>query len=329
MAFLKGQHGQFPCYTFGGMYRDCFDVRIARRVAQVCKCSHRALNLDRGFLDSFPALAEKTVYISDGNLGACNGYELYLNRLARNIAPVRLTGSYGSEVLRQARAFKAVFPTPGLIHSDIAKPIEASINTFDQVSQGHKLTFSIYKQAPWFYFNRLAVEQSQVIVRTPYMDKDLIALVYRAGNTEKSGKQVARSLIGHGNAALVALPTDTGNASWLWGQVSQFLFKADYCYKSGMPQWLERMHYLSGPFQPEKMIRGIHRFAHFRIWFRNELAPYVKEILLDPRTARRPYFNKGYVETMVQRHLRGTWNYTDDIEKVLTIELMHRLFIDR
>jgi asparagine synthase (glutamine-hydrolysing) len=328
MAFMNGELGQIPCYTFGGMYRECFDVRIARRVAEACQCEHQALNLDQQFLDSFPDLAEKTVYISDGNLGACNAYELYLNRRARSIAPVRLTGSYGSEVLRQARAFKAVLPTPGLIHPDFAKPIESAMKTFGQISQCHSLTFSIYKQAPWFYYNRLAVEQSQVIVRTPYMDKDLIALVYRSGRIEKSGKDLARNLIGHGNPALVALPTDTGNSTWLWGLVSQFLFKADYCYKSGMPQWLERMHYLSGPFQPEKMIRGIHRFAHSRIWFRNELAPYVKEILLDPRTSRRPYLNKGVVESMVCRHLKGTWNYTDDIEKVLTLELMHRLFID-
>lgn len=328
MAFMNEHFGQIPCYTFGGMYRDCFDVKIARRVAKVCECEHQVLSLDRHFLDSFRDLAEKTVYISDGNLGAGNAYELYLNRLARSVAPVRLTGSYGSEVLRQARAFNAVLPPPGLIHSDFAKPVQAAISTFDKISQCHNLTFSIYKQAPWFYYNRLAVEQSQVIIRTPYMDKDLIALVYRAGKMKKSGKELARNLIRYGNPALVELPTDTGNASWLWGQTAQFLFKADYCYKSGMPQWLERMHYLAGPFQPEKLIRGIHRFAHFRIWFRNELAPYLKEMLLDTRADLRPYLNKGILEKMVYRHQRGTWNYTDELEKVLTLELLHRLFID-
>jgi asparagine synthase (glutamine-hydrolysing) len=328
MAFMNEHAGRIPSYTFGGMYRECFDVRIARRVAEICQCKHQVLNLDSRFLNSFAALAEKTVFISDGHLGACNAYELYLNRLARSVAPVRLTGSYGSEVMRQARAFKAVSPTPGLMHPDFKEWVETAIGTFDQVSRCHSLTFSLYKQAPWQYFNRLAVEQSQVVVRTPYMDKDLIALVYRAGDARSSGKELTRRLIMHGNPALALLPTDTGNASWLRTQAAQFLFKADYCYKSGMPQWLERMHYLAGPFQPERLIRGIHRFQHFRIWFRNELAPYVREILLDPRTGGRPYVNRTFVETMVGRHLKGTWNYTDDIEKVLSLELAHRLFID-
>ncbi len=329
MAFIDHQSQPMPCYTFGGMYRDCFDVKYARKVAKLCGCSHKALNLGKDFLDAFPKLAEKTVYISDGNLGASNAYELYLNKLARLEAPIRLTGSYGSEVLRGARAFKAVRPSQELIHPDFSGTINEAVTTFDEVGKCHNLTFSVYQQAPWFYYNRLAVEQSQVIVRTPFMDNDLINLMYQAPISGLSGKEVARNLIGQGNPKLVKLATDSGNGSRLWGWVSQFLFQADYCYKSGMPHWLERMHYLAGPFQPEKMIRGVHRFAHYRIWFRNELAPYIKDILLDSRTADRLYLNKPFIETMVRRHLKGDWNYTNEIEKVLTLELMHRLFIDR
>jgi asparagine synthase (glutamine-hydrolysing) len=95
-----------------------------------------------------------------------------------------------------------------------------------------------------------------------------------------------------------------------------------------MPQWLEQMHYWLGPFQPEKLFIGLHRFQHFRVWFRKELSSYVKEIVLDPRTATRPYFNKAFLETMVRRHLKGDRNYTNDIELVLTVELMHRVLLE-
>jgi asparagine synthase (glutamine-hydrolysing) len=328
MACLAAAATTLPCYTFGGMYRECFDVRIARDVARLCGCSHRVLELGRAFLDSFPSLAERTVYLSDGALGATNAYELYLNRLARQIAAVRLTGSYGSEVMRGSRAFKAEMPTPGLIQPDLAPSLAAAINTFSAASPGHPVSFSVFKQAPWFYSNRLAVEQSQVVVRTPFMDNDFVGLFYRCPDDAGDGRKLARRLIEEHAPVLATLPTDTGNCSYLRYQWSQFLFKADYCYKSGMPQWLEQLHHLCGPFQPEKLLIGRHRFAHFRVWFRRQLAPYLREMLLDTRTASRPYFNRSFVEQMLRQHISGKRNYTNEIEQVLTLELTCRQFID-
>jgi asparagine synthase (glutamine-hydrolysing) len=83
-----------------------------------------------------------------------------------------------------------------------------------------------------------------------------------------------------------------------------------------------------GPVQPEKLLIGRHRFAHFRVWFRQQLAAYIQEILLDSKTAGRPYFNHAFVKQMVRRHLKGERNHTDDIERVLTVELTCRLFVD-
>lgn len=328
MSCLKSSGTILPCYTFGGMYRECFDVKIARKVARLCDCQHSVLELGEGFLKEFPALADKTIRLSDGCLGATNAYELYLNQLARRVAPVRLTGSYGSEVMRGARAFKAVSPAQGLIAPDFQPQIDAAARTFETASGGHAVSFSVFKQAPWYYYNRLAVEQSQVIVRTPFMDNDFVGLFYRKPANSGDSRQLARHLIEHGSASLAELPTDTGNCSYLRHQWAQFLFKADYCYKSGMPQWLERVHHMLGPVQPERLLIGRHRFAHFRVWFRKQLANYVKEILLDRRTAQRPYFNHAFVQRMVQQHIEGTGNYTDDIERVLTVELACRQFLD-
>ena len=328
MAYLDPRRTTGVCYTFGGVYRDCFDVKIGRRVAATCGCRHEVLPLDGEFFASFPALAEKTVYLADGNLGACNAYELYLNHRARQIAPLKITGSFGSEVMRGSRAFKAVPPRPGFLRPEFAGHARRAVETFAAVSQGHRLSFSVFKHAPWYYFPRLAVEQSQVVVRTPFLDHDLVALMYRARLDGADRRPLTVRLIRHGNPALAGMPTDTGNTSWWRYQIMQFLFQADYCYKSGMPQWLEQIHYLLGPFQPERWFVGRHRFQHFRIWFRKELAGYVRAMILDPRTMGRPYFDKAYLDTMVRRHLKGDRNHTDEIEKVLTIELAHRMFVD-
>ena len=327
MAYIREAERSVPCYTFGGIYRECFDVKIARKVAAECDCPYQVVSLGSDFLSSFPALAQKTVYLSDGNLGAFNAYELYLNKLAREIGVIRLTGSLGSEVIRRARAFKASTLPPDLLSAELEDSARKADETFARTSPDNSVSFSVFMQAPWYYGNRLSVEQSQLTVRTPFMDNDLVGLMYRAPENLRR-PDLSLELIERGNPSLRWLPTDTGNASRLRTWCMQALFKADYCYKSGMPQWLERIHAALGVFQPERFLVGIHRIAHPRVWIRKELASYIREIILDPQTLNRPFFNKKMVEHMVTGHIKGTRNYTDDIERILSCELACRLFID-
>jgi asparagine synthase (glutamine-hydrolysing) len=51
-------------------------------------------------------------------------------------------------------------------------------------------------------------------------------------------------------------------------------------------------------------------------------------MLLDSKTLSRPYLNRGILENVVNGHLKGDRNYTSAIHKMLTLELVHRLFID-
>src|SRR6516164_9806022 len=106
MAWAKPAPGALPCYTFGGSYRECADVMLARRIAMLCGQSHRTIPIASDFLTNFPSLAEKTVFISDGTMDVTGAVELYANRIARQIAPIRLTGNYGSEILRGNVAFR-------------------------------------------------------------------------------------------------------------------------------------------------------------------------------------------------------------------------------
>jgi len=49
---------------------------------------------------------------------------------------------------------------------------------------------------------------------------------------------------------------------------------------------------------------------------------------LDPRSLARPYIQRDKLETVVQGHLKGNRNYTNEIHTVLTLELLHRAFVD-
>ena len=95
-----------------------------------------------------------------------------------------------------------------------------------------------------------------------------------------------------------------------------------------MPQWLARTDHIFSAFHLERLFLGRHKFCHFRVWYRDALSKYVQEMLLDSRTLARPYLNRKKVETIVRGHTAGTSNYTSDIHKLLTLEYVHRLFID-
>ena len=64
------------------------------------------------------------------------------------------------------------------------------------------------------------------------------------------------------------------------------------------------------------------------MWYRDQLADYVRQILLDSRSLTRPYIDANAVREIVDGHTRRGLNYTTAIHKLLTLELLHRLFFD-
>ena len=98
MAFHRPAPGTLPCYTFGGGYRESRDVKIARRVARECAQAHQVIPLGQEFLHDFPYYAERSVFLTDGTASVSRCPGIYVNRKARGIAPVRMTGNYGDEI---------------------------------------------------------------------------------------------------------------------------------------------------------------------------------------------------------------------------------------
>ena len=56
MAWHKPLPGSLPCYTFGGTFRDCQDVRLARRIARECRQSHEVIPVGEEFLSALSPL---------------------------------------------------------------------------------------------------------------------------------------------------------------------------------------------------------------------------------------------------------------------------------
>jgi asparagine synthase (glutamine-hydrolysing) len=334
LACAPVPQGALNCYTFGGLYRDCADVTVSRQVAGICGQPHHTIELGEEFLSKFPSHVEKSVYITDGTLDPTGASDLFVNRIARGIAPVRVTGLNGGEILRRLIMFKAWYPNDGLFTPEFQSHIAAAERTYAQEVQGHPLSFIAFKQSPWHLYPRLAVERSQLTLRSPYFDNDLIALAFQAPPASLDS-QPALKLVAERNPALGKVGTD--RAALLHGMpgisvlkhcLQEFTFRAEYAYDYGMPQWLARTDNLFRDFHLERLFLGRHKFYHYRIWYRDRFASYLKDVLLDRRARSRPHLNGASLERIVNDHVGGRGNYTLELHRLLTMELACRQLIE-
>jgi len=336
MAAYRADPGALPCYSFGGMFRDCQDVILARRIARACEQPYEVISVGKEFLSKFSHYAERTVYLSDGCVDVSHSPDLFANERAKQIAPARMTGNYGSEVLRGSRAFKPVPPATGLFTAECLKNVNLAGETYREIIRTHPLSFAVFRQAPWHHYGLLSLEQTQLTLRAPFLDNDLVRTVFRAPQSALADPGISLRLIADGNKDLMRIRTDRGLAgehrglsASILNNYLEFTAKAEYAYDYGMPQWLAKIDYRLKPLHPERVFLGRHKFYHFRIWYREFLSEYVQAMLLDERSLSRPYVERGALQAMVRDHIAGKRNYTLGINKLLTLELIHRLFMDR
>ncbi len=335
MACLDMSPGELPCYTFGSMYRDTFDVIVARQVAKKCGRSHTVLVLGQDFLREFPHYMEEAVYRSDGYLGLSGASELYVNSLARIIAPVRLTGNWGSELLRGERAINSIMPRAGFILPDLLSYLKGAQQKFKQFEKIDPITFALFYQAPNQGYGRLSIEESQVIMRSPFLDNDLVRLIYQRPARYADGTELSTSIIATYRPDLIEILTDCGELGaentlekMIISSYRKILFKGEYWADHGMPHWVAALTRHAPWLFPVENLLGRHKFQHYRQWLRNELSEYVKDVLLS--NMRLPScFNQRHLGKMITNHLKGKQNFTDDIDIAFTIVLIERTLLSQ
>lgn len=332
MAWAPQPPGTLPCYSFGGPVRDGVDAVLAREIARTCGQPHTTLQVGEPFLRDFAALAARAVYLSDGEMDASGALELHLNARARTIAPVRLTGNYGSEVLRGHLAFRPRPQDPDHFEPAFAQAMDEAARTWHTLRAGtDTLGFITGCQVPWHHHARLSLEQSQLTVRSPFLDNEIVALMARAPLAWRTGTELPLQLVAEASPALARIPTDRGlvggdhsalgrlRAHW-----QTFTMKAEYAWDVGMPQALARVEGPLAPLHLERLFLGHHKFAHFRLWYREHLASVLRDVLLTPTALTRSVYRPEVLREMVDTHLAGQANHTLALHRALAHEFIHR-----
>jgi asparagine synthase (glutamine-hydrolysing) len=343
LACLKPEPGQLPCYTFGGTFRDIFDVRLAPKVAAACGQSHTVLRLDdKQLLRDYPHQVEKTTYISDGLESTDKTDALYFNRMAREIAPVRMTGKYGSQVMKGIFGFAARLPYMHLIREDFKQYLDLANKTRAGLQKAHKLTLLLRSAIPWWWNAFVTLESSYVEVRSPFLDNDFVKVLYQAPPLDAGfGTKFELDLIAKTKPDLMAIPTTGsygGNKPWPISYAQKtaisLLIILDKIYiRERVPFNMTHVvaradHLLVSPLRLDRLIMGFTDFRRYRSWFRDELSGYLQDILLDQRTLNRPYWSKKALIKFLDDHISGRGTYLREIRKVLQMELTHRCLLE-
>lgn len=319
-----------PCYTFGGLWGETYDIRTARMLAQRCNGSHEVIRLGEQFLRDFSEYARQSVYLSDGTHDSILGaHDVYFNEVARKIAPIRLTGKFGSEVVRIRKLIPGGSFPAHLLQAGFA-PFLDSPSSFAAMSQRcHPLTRVVAEEIPWYEFGRVKVEQSKIVLRTPYMDNELVQLMFRAPGAMRACRDLQTRFVTGASPNLVSIPTNMGGmregglAARLSYALFWALFKVEFIYLFATPHWLTRLDRKMEKLRPERIITGRQKFEGYRIWLKTHLADFVRDVMLDPRARCTEFFDKNWVRKVVLRHTAGTHNYLIEINKMLTVELIH------
>jgi asparagine synthase (glutamine-hydrolysing) len=331
MACRPQTNGHTTCYTFSGNNGQTLDDRIAGRVAATTGLEHQLLRLGPDFFSNFAAHADKAVFVTDGCAGIFNAHEPYFNRQARQLAPIRLTGNYGSEILRNMSTFKPIPFSPELLSVDWRAKMDSRAQKL-QTRFAQPMTFAAFKEIPWNLYGNLSAGRSQLSFRTPYLDNELVSLAFQAPEQIRKSSMPSIRLILANDAALGKIPTDRGfvgknsGLSFLCRRVfAETTFKLDYYNSEGLPSLL-------APFEPVfKTITsglgvvGLHKFLRYRSWFRNEFADYARGVLNNLQSRSNDFWNPDFVKRMASKHIEGRKNYSLEINAVLTLEAVERL----
>jgi len=320
------------CYTYDGVTGETLDARLAAKVAAAAGYPHEVVRLGSDFFTEFTALAERIVYLTDGAFGPTGAHELYLSSAARALAPVRLTGVFGGEIFRGVSTFNPLGLNNHLLEPSLAEKVRLRIQPFP-ICDDQPVTRAAFKEIPWGIFGSVAACRSQLSFRTPYMDNELVSLAYRMPGALRRSPSIFEALVRKKAPALARIPTDMGSLvddshlkRLTRKTLAKITFKLDQLFNDGMPHWFAGAEPSLQTASSRLGLLGRHKYLSYRRWFRWELADYVREALGTSSLRRNPLWKEAFVNQLAERHISGSANFLQEINTVLTLDIVERCF---
>jgi len=330
MAALRERNRDHRVYTFGGAWGELYDVRTARKAARVYDQQFDVIRINDAFLSNIGDYAAEAVRVSDGCHDAFGAHDVFFNKIARDIAPIRLTGKFGSEVVRIRRLLGTVGYKPGLLRPQMQALVDGLPHFQATNADGNHLTRVVTEEISWHEYGRVVVEQAYLTMRTPYMDNELVKLMYQAPKGSRAAGDLQEMYVKDFAPEFAAFITNLGRFASPNPTLTSMayypfwvLFKIEYIYLQATPHWMTRLDRTLAGLHLERLFGGRQKWEAYRIWIKTHMADFVQSTLLNPQAEYTEYFDYATMSRMIRQHVAGTHNYMREINRALSLQLIH------
>jgi hypothetical protein len=181
----------------------------------------------------------------------------------------------------------------------------------------HQLDHFILRyQDPRFNLKGVELVASQMVVRTPYCDNDLVEYILSIPVGLRQHKYITQKLIVDNYPAYAKIPNaNTGYP------LMPTMRELQIRISQQLRWWLRNKGLrIISPRQKRE-------YADYNGWIRTVLREWTEDILLSPLALERGYFQEKTVRKILTEHMAGS-NHARKLGILLALELWHRQFLD-
>jgi len=339
-------------FTFGMPVSQ--DVVFAETMAKIIKSTHHFCEINANFL---PSCAERIVDVTDGMLCVYHYKDISTFDEAKKYCDMLLTGSGGDAIIGKTGDY--VFNYYGMLdiedddhlcqrmftrHNKFIKEADhpsffsrdyygnvkgKARDSFNKVMEKSlSAASSRVNQTLHFLvrqYERRFVLQGQnplgaiAEYRLPFYDHDLISYVLSLPAKVRKGQILYKKAITKVSTELARVPVAGADAL----PVTAGLIRIRI---SRIMHRLRRLAKLPEKFSGSRRYKD--DYHDFPAWLRNENKSFMLDILLDEKTRSRGYFNQDHIRDIIETHMTGNKDYSEELLLLTTFELMQRKYFE-
>jgi asparagine synthase (glutamine-hydrolysing) len=327
--------------------RGSLDHRSSAELARLAHSPFHAHILDGAFLSRFGEHLQRMVRLTDGQyLSQCiviptlsvyrdlgiqsllRGHagelmhmrKAYSYSLDEQALDIRTDGHLRDWLLRHLQAYMLDGVTEPLFTTIYQEGLESlAVESFDEdLAEASHIDRPLDRIWHLFVHQRLRREttlsmvkfRSVVEPRLPYLDNDLIPLLLSAPAELKLGEEIQTYILGRRRPDFLRV------------------INANTGAPMGAPAWRQRWSSLQLKVLAKLGVPGYQPYERLGLWLRRELAPFVRDILLSPRTLERGVYRPEGIRAVVRQHLDQGRNHTFLLMALMIFELATRSLVD-
>ena len=238
-------------------------------------------------------------------------------------------GKYGTQVMHNARPpLKLKYNRIDRRMNTISQDIKENYVIPDILTSDgdNDLVAIIQEECRFFWYSNLAFENTMSVTRTPYLDNELIALLFQKPDNFNL-TEIQKHFIRAHNTTLASLTTDAGLLMNKSNLTQNFLSKK---YKlKALLTLLGSTRHIPPILQLSRLPLPANSVLYPRKLLMNTFfSKEVREVILEKRTLGRNHLDSSKVRKMIDCHFRGWTDYRREIARFLVIELFYRKFVD-